>query len=437
VLAGLTAAGLAGQLPGRKAFAAGRSLPSAARPRELVFAALGPSTDDAVLTPAMTAFSDEAAIKASVKYGGDAEFFQKVVSWYAAGEDMDAVFVRENFRTPFAGDGVITPITKMPGVDSYLNDASPSFVTSMKAGDDVWGLPFYGEIETIWYNEDNFKRAGLSTPPMSWDELLEQAKKAKKAGFNYPMLWAAGQGDHHLPWQWFTQVWSRGDTLFNADGTPRMGPGSVARKTLQWWRDTFQESQVSDPRSAELRYIPAMKAFMNGEHVFLGVMFNTYLRTVNDPAQSPVAGKIKQFMMPGNGKTMGYSRIISMVDSTKSPDWTFELMQYLGGKDSEGVYKTPREWSVKLGYIPSYNSLWDDPALKAEWSKTIDFDMIRRQAEAAAHVSTVIPVVYESWYQEWQSDANVQLQNCILGKSTADEACDAMTAKASELKSKG
>ncbi len=236
-------------MPGRKAIAAGRSLPTAARPSELFFAALGPSTDDAVLTPAMTAFSDEAAIKASVKYGGDAEFFQKVVSWYAAGEKMDAVFVRENFRTPFANDGLIAPITKMAGVDTYLNDASSSFVTSMKGGDEVLGLPFYGEIETIWYNEANFKKAGLSTPPTTWDELLDQAKKAKKAGFNYPMLWAAGQGDHHLPWQWFTQVWSRGDTMFDADGTPRMGPGSTARTTLKWWRDTFQDSQVSQTRA--------------------------------------------------------------------------------------------------------------------------------------------------------------------------------------------
>ncbi len=177
---------------------------------------------------------------------------------------------------------------------------------------------------------------------------------------------------------------------------------------------------------------------MNGEHVFLGVMFNTYLRTINDPAQSPVAGKIKQFMMPGNGKTMGYSRIYQHGRRRRrAPTGPSSSCSISAARIRRACYKTPREWSVKLGYIPSYKSLWDDPALKAEWSKTIDFDMIRKQAEAAAHVSEVVPVVYGAWYQEWQSDANVQLQNCILGKSTADEACDAMIAKASELKSKG
>jgi multiple sugar transport system substrate-binding protein len=424
---GLPASGSAapprGQIPGPK-------------PDRLVIGILGPTgPDDDVIRDGLKQFTADYGVRADILFGGDAEFFNKALAWYASGEQVDAIFVRENFLGPWVKDGLLQPVTAMAGLDSYRPDLVEAYWQSMYHFNQVWGLPWYSEILTAWYNEDKFARAGLKQSPTTWDELLDQAQRAKRDGTaRYPILWAAGAGDHHRPWQWFVQVWSRGGTLFDKNNDPLLGPGSVARTALDWWRKTFQQWEVSDPRSVELRYIPAMKVFMTGQHVFSLAMFNTYLFTINDPSQSPIAGKVKMFVMPGNGKTMGYNRIIGMMSTAKNKDWTWELMQYIGGRTKAGRYLVQREFAIKRFYGPGYKSIWNDAELRHNWSKYTDFALIRRQWDQAAHSSIVVPATYEAWYQQWLDVANVQIESCLQGKITADAACDALARKARELR---
>ncbi len=434
--AAAAAASMMPGLPASVVAAPARGQISTPKPERLVVGILGPTgPDDDVIKNALKQFTADYSIKTDILFGGDAEFFNKALAWYASGEQVDAIFVRENFLGPWVKDGVLQPVTGMPGLDVYRPDLVEASWQSMFHFGQVWGLPWYSEILTAWYNEEKFTKAGLKTPPKTWDDLLDQAQRAKRDGVaKYPLLWAAGQGDHHRPWQWFVQVWSRGGTLFAKDSTPLLGPGSVARTALDWWRKTFLQWEVSDPRSVELRYIPAMKVFMTGQHVFNIAMFNTYLFTVNDPVQSPIAGKVKMFLMPGNGRTMGYNRIVGMMSTTKSKEWTWELMQYIGGRTKAGRYLAQREFAIQRFYGPGYKSIWNDAELRHNWSRFVDFAMIRRQWDLAAHSSQVLPATYEAWYQQWLDVANVQIEACLQGKVTADAACDALDKKARELR---
>lgn len=59
-------------------------------------------------------------------------------------------------------------------------------------------------------------------------------------------------------------TYNRGGVIFDKDLKPQLGPGSVARETLAWWQSTFKE-ELADPKSLELRFIPAAKAFNTGD----------------------------------------------------------------------------------------------------------------------------------------------------------------------------
>ena len=419
---------------GRHAFAESRVLPTVEKPSELFLATLGPARSDPTFSRALEAFANTTGVSASLKHGGDTEFFRTVVSWFAAGEQMDAIFVRENFFAPFVESGLIQPITDMPGVRTYLDEANPHFSSSMERDNEIWGLPLFGEIMMMVYNEENFSKAGLTSPPETWEDFMAQAEQAQNAGFKHPVLWSAGQGDSHLPWQWFSLVWSNGDSLFEADGTPKLGQGSVARESLKWWRDTFLESEVSDPRSTELRYIPSMKAFMAGEHVFLAFTTNSWVKALNDPAQSPIAGKVKLMKTPGTGQTFGSARMLSLVGTSTDPEWSYEMMQYIAGKNGSGDYAGPKTWAEDIGSVPTYAPLFDDPELQQQWSESFDVDVFRDVIQSASHLSDVVPIAYEGWYNEWISAVNIEVQNCILGRTSADAACDALAEKATALK---
>jgi multiple sugar transport system substrate-binding protein len=406
-----------------------------ARPAKLVYGNIGPAgADDAVFQEGTDLFRKATGIPVDIQLGGDADLFQKILAWVAAGQQLDAVFVRENFLAPFVKDQVLRPVDGMEGLDALKPQITPLFLQSMEQKGKTWGLPYYGEVETCWLYEDKVSKAGITAPPRTWDELGEMCLKAKKDGVaKYPMVWAAGQGDHHLPWQWFTQVCSRGGKIFDEKHAPQLGPGSIAREALIWWRKTFIDWQITDPRSVELRYIPAMKAFSTGDYVFALVLFQTWLQDVQDPKKSSIAGRVRIFQMPGNGSSIAYARLHGMTASSGSPEWTWQLMNVLGAKAPSGALTVPTDWSVKRGYVPAYTSIWDDPALKTAWTRWVDPDALKTQIGKAVHSSVIIPATYEAWYPEWLDFVNVALQNCITGKISSEVACDQMTDKAVAL----
>ncbi len=406
-----------------------------AKPGKLVYGNIGPSgADDAVFKEGADLFTKGSGIPVDIQLGGDADLFQKILAWVASGQQLDAVFVRENFVAPFVKDRVLRPVDGLPGLAELKPQITTLYLQSMEQNGKTWGLPYYSEVETCWLNEEKVDKAKIAHAPKSWDELTEVCLKAKKDGVaKYPMVWAAGQGDHHLPWQWFTQVCSRGGTLFDAKHAPLLGQGSIARDALIWWRKTFIDWQITDPRSVELRYIPAMKAFGTGDYLFGLVIFQTWLKDAQDPAKSAVAGHARLFQMPGNGKSIGYARLHGMSASTVSVDWTWKMMSTMAAKGPSGEFTVPTDWSLIRGYVPAYKSIWDNPKLKESWSKWVDVDALKQQINNSVHSSVVVPATYENWYPQWLDFANVALQNCITGKITADQACDQMTDKAVQL----
>jgi ABC-type sugar transport system, periplasmic component len=71
-------------------------------------------------------------------------------------------------------------------VNSWSN--KPNVVSGMLANDTqsgtIYAVPWFGGVRGIWYRTDQFKAAGISTPPASWSELVTDAKKlmAKNPG---------------------------------------------------------------------------------------------------------------------------------------------------------------------------------------------------------------------------------------------------------------
>jgi multiple sugar transport system substrate-binding protein len=429
------------QAAGATLLAAGAAQRAAAqaKPAKLVYGNIGPAgADDAVFQEGTDLFTKSSGIPVDIQLGGDADLFQKILAWVASNQQLDAIFVRENFLAPFIKDQVLRPVDGMAGLAELKPQITPLFLQSMEQKGKTWGLPYYGETETCWLYEDKVSKAGVSAPPKSWDELGEICLKAKKDGVaKYPMVWAAGQGDHHLPWQWFTQVCSRGGRIFDDKNVPLLDQGSIARDALIWWRKTFIDWQVTDPRSVELRYIPAQKAFGTGDYLFCLVMFQSWLQDAQDPKKSSIAGRVRMFQMPGNGKSIAYARLHGMTDATVSPDWTWKLMNALGAKAPSGDLVVPTDWSVKRGYVPAYKAIWDNPALKEAWSKWVDVAALKTQIENAVHSSVIVPATYEPWYPQWLDFVNVSLQNCITGKITAEVACGQMADKAVQLAKAG
>ena len=216
----------------------------------------------------------------------------KLTTMFAAGDEVDVSLSPVQYLASYIEQGIATPIDGLPGVDQYVKDFTPFARAIAQRDGKTWGLPYFSTAWAFIYNDDLLAKAGFKGKPFrSYPELLEQARKAKKDGVaKYPILWVAGAGFEQLPATWFNMTWNRGGVIFDKQLAPQLGAGSVARETLKWWQTTFKD-ELADPNSLNLRFIPAVKAFNAGQHVYLGTLHHYYISLVNDQAQSPIAGK--------------------------------------------------------------------------------------------------------------------------------------------------
>lgn len=353
----------------------------------------------------------------------------KLTAMYAAGDPVEVSQSPIQYLASYIQQGIAAPLDGLPGLEDYVRDFTPFTRAIAQRDGKTWGLPYFSTVWTFIYNADLLARAGFSDRPFrTYDELVEQARKAKRDGVSrYPILWVAGVGFEQLPGTWFNLTWNRGGVIFDRQLRPQLGPGSVARETLRWWQATFKE-ELADPNSLNLRFIPAAKAFNAGQHLYLGTLHHYYVSLVNDPAQSPIAGKGRVHGLPGDGKTIGYTMLYILVSTTRHREWAWKLLQYLGGRTKDGQYTQALRLARDAMLGSGYQSVMESEALRQAWARWADVPTVLAIWNKAANFADVVPAVHEPWYPRWSDAINVELTACLQGKITADQACDRMVA---------
>ncbi|MEV6774288.1 extracellular solute-binding protein [Nocardia sp. NPDC051030] len=115
----------------------------------------------------------------------------------------------------FAGDNQLYPAKDIVS-DATLADIQPSFAKNATMDGTQWALPLFASTRTLYYNTDLFQKAGITTPPATWSDLTEAAKKIEAlgggvAGYGLPLGSEEAQAE--------TSVWTFGAGGTWTDGT--------------------------------------------------------------------------------------------------------------------------------------------------------------------------------------------------------------------------
>ena len=99
----------------------------------------------------------------------------------ASGKNAPDVTELGNTDTPTeASLGVLTNVSSY--VNSWSNKAG--LVSGMLANDvqngDVYAVPWFGGVRGVWYRTDQFTKAGITSPPTTWAQLLTDAQKLQQ-----------------------------------------------------------------------------------------------------------------------------------------------------------------------------------------------------------------------------------------------------------------
>jgi raffinose/stachyose/melibiose transport system substrate-binding protein len=126
----------------------------------------------------ITVYENEAfktAVAPRMQAGDPPDLFQ---SWGGGGlaEQVDA--------------GLVKDITA--DVQPWIGDLNEAAVGMYQVDDKQYGIPFDLGMVGFWYNKALFEQAGITAPPATWEEFLEDVQQLKDAGIT-PL--ALGEGD--------------------------------------------------------------------------------------------------------------------------------------------------------------------------------------------------------------------------------------------------
>jgi multiple sugar transport system substrate-binding protein len=147
-------------------------------PVTITFWAWAKGTQDVV--NAFNASHKDVQVKFEQIPSGVAGGYAKISDAVKAGNAPDVYNVEYAALPDFVSQGAVQDITQLVP-DSLKAKYLPQSVELTTLGGRSWGLPLDAAPQALFYRKDLFAKAGITTPPKTWDEYLADAQKLKKA----------------------------------------------------------------------------------------------------------------------------------------------------------------------------------------------------------------------------------------------------------------
>jgi multiple sugar transport system substrate-binding protein len=364
------------------------------------------------------------------------QYPDKVAAIFAAGQQVDVLLVVDNNVAAWAESGYLQPVDGQPGLDTLNSAMIPYVLDGMKYKGKQYGLPYYADFAVFTYNDDLLAKAGVQSPPKTFDDLKAAAQAVKqKAGIQYPIIFDGKQRFTGMDF-WWTLVYGSGGTLFDAQGAPTFPtPDDTAEKVLNWLVSAMNDWQILDPSSLETEINNLRDTYGGGQAAFT-VDQRYELRRMNDPSAAKIAGHAKMALVPtltgAAPGTEGWTRLYAMGGTAKNKADAWKLLKFMGGTDNTGAYVTARRWVELQGLGAGYAAVMDDPATTKAYSQWIDTGLSGQQSKTAKNRENS----KQPWYPDWEVVNQQQIQNALLNKISARDALMASADKARELRQK-
>ncbi len=160
----------------------------------------------------------------------------------------------------FAADKQLYPAKDVVS-ESVLADITPGFAQNATIDGTQWALPLFASTRTLFYNTELFERAGVATPPKTWTDLTDAAKKIQAlgggvAGYGLPLGSEEAQGESSIWTFGAGGSWSDGGNL--TIDTPDNLEGVRAMKSLA-------DAGVTQANPGATNRLDVINAFIQGK----------------------------------------------------------------------------------------------------------------------------------------------------------------------------
>jgi len=173
---------------------------------------------------------------------------QKVASAVPAGQGPDVVNLYYGWLPQYVNSGYLQPLPADAFSTTQIEREYVPMVKAAKFDGKYWAIPTAVRTLALFYNKELFRQAGLSRPPLTWDEFTSDAQRlTQRDSRGRPTLEGFGIApdgqDHQLIREVLFRQW--GASAYSSDGRRVTYDTPQAAAALQWYTDLVTKSQVA------------------------------------------------------------------------------------------------------------------------------------------------------------------------------------------------
>jgi multiple sugar transport system substrate-binding protein len=166
--------------------------------------------------------------KAFEQKNPDIEVHYEVVSWdtlqqkltteIAGGDNGDISIIGTRWLVDFVKQGIVAPL------DPYMNQEFrdrfiPVFLKPSEMEGKIYGLPIAASARAMYYNSAILKRAGIDTPPATWDDLVADCAKVKALNAANTYCYGLQGKEIETDVYYYYAMWSYGGDILTPQNT--------------------------------------------------------------------------------------------------------------------------------------------------------------------------------------------------------------------------
>jgi multiple sugar transport system substrate-binding protein len=220
------------------------------------------------LNPELKKFKQETGITVKLQVIGWADLLNRILAATTSGQGPDVVNIGNTWSASLQATGAFLPLTsstlsQIGGSAKFLTSAMGS---TGAAGQTPIAVPIYSLAYGLYYNKAEFKAAGITTPPATWDQVVADGKKLTKGG-NYGLAIEGANPSENIH-NVFILSKQKGGSFFDSSGNPTFTTAANV-SAVQQWVNFMATDKIVNPGDAEYDQNQSVADFAKGKAAML------------------------------------------------------------------------------------------------------------------------------------------------------------------------
>jgi multiple sugar transport system substrate-binding protein len=364
-------------------------------------------------------------IKVIMEYLGYDYVHDKITTGMAAKPPAyDAAMVDVIWPDEFIKAGYLLDVTSRVTADMKTNMFPASWNGVTRKGK-IYGMPWLMDVKYFMYNKDILQKAGISAPPKTWEELVDQATIIKQKGLaEFPVIWSWNQKEG-VVCDYTVLLFGDGGAFLDASGKPVFNDAKGV-EVLTWMKKTIEDG-LSNPSSISSDENAVEADFLAGKSAFAVNWLFQYSDS-NNADKSQIVGQAAFAPMPVfaagasagiKGSSVDGSSSFAIMATTPYPDQTWKFLTYLASN--------PVQIKYSAEMLPVWQNDFQGDALKTLLAASPTNPVTVPAFQAQFPYANERPTV--PYYNEASAALQLAIQEALTGVKTPQQALDEAAAK--------